>query len=695
MTNSPLPSAPAPTPEKQPNGCLIAFALGCAYILVGAAFLSTDIVASGTVYALCLVIPTLILYFAAKNLLGKFRWTIWPAALALGVVLGFLVPVETAKETEEEPAETQQEVAEQPPTEPADTTAQLAGNQTAGAPETPADTAPRPTVEEALGSLEELIGLNSVKEEVRKLTNLIQVAQMRQAQGMKTAKISYHCVFTGNPGTGKTTVARIMAKIYYALGILPQDRLVETDASGLIGSYVGQTGQKTNELVDSALGGVLFIDEAYMLAESSYGKEAIATLLKRMEDDRDKLIVIMAGYTDEMRELIDLNPGLKSRINRYIEFPDYTNQELCDILRMQVRKNQYALAPELDEQLEKHMKAWTKHRDRQFGNARFVRNLFEKAVERQALRLANATTNLTAEELAMLTPEDLGIGVDEDAASRPNLEEALAELDVLIGMQPVKNEVHKLADFCKINQEREAAGLPTTELSYHCIFIGNPGTGKTTVARIIGKIYHALGILKKGHLIETDRAGLVAEYVGQTAIKTNKLIDSALDGVLFIDEAYTLAGSENDYGHEAIATLLKRMEDDRARLVVILAGYPGDMKRFLDSNPGLTSRFSRQIQFPDYSAKELAELYRFYAKRAKYQLSPELDKYLDSAIANADSVKNRDKNFGNARWARNLFERSLERQAIRLAETTEHTPEQLRTLELSDAGITLHSPTEK
>ena len=268
------------------------------------------------------------------------------------------------------------------------------------------------------------------------------------------------------------------------------------------------------------------------------------------------------------------------------------------------------------------------------------------------------------------------------------MEEALAELDQLIGLKEVKAEVHKLADFCKIAQEREEAGLKVAELSYHCVFVGNPGTGKTTVARSIAKVYHALGILKKGHLVETDRSGLVAEYVGQTAIKTNKLIDEALDGVLFIDEAYTLVnGSQNDYGHEAIATLLKRMEDDRARLVVILAGYPDDMKRFMESNPGLTSRFSRVIHFPDYTADELADLFRFYAKRNHYELSPDVEKYLNNAIAN--STKNRDRNFGNGRWVRNLFEKALERQAIRLAETTGHTEQELRTLELKDVGITV------
>jgi len=654
-------------------------AVGCggtvAFCALALTLLNAEQGASAVAYGTMLAMVVLVARVIFNDFFEDYGWYVWGGVAVLAFALGVAKPIQTS-----EAADTNSEVVGEVAAETA-----KAAEEAPKAPKAQkAADVPRPTVEEALGELDELIGLTTVKEEVRKLTSLIQVARQREAAGLKVAKVSYHMVFTGNPGTGKTTVARIMAKIFSALGVLEKDHLVETDAGGLLGSHVGETAEKTNALVDSALGGVLFIDEAYMLGESGYGKEAIATLLKRMEDDRGRLVVIMAGYINEMREMLELNPGVKSRINRYIDFPDYTNEELCAIFRMQAKKNQYTLSPELEEQLDKAMAKWTRHRDKQFGNARFVRNLFEKAVEQQALRIAELK-NVTAEQLATLEPQDLGIGVD-DSAGRPSLEEALAELDQLIGLAEVKAEIHKLADFCKIAQEREEAGLKVAELSYHCVFIGNPGTGKTTVARSIAKVYHALGILKKGHLVETDRSGLVAEYVGQTAIKTNKLIDEALDGVLFIDEAYTLAsGGANDYGQEAIATLLKRMEDDRARLVVILAGYPDDMKRFLDSNPGLTSRFSRVINFPDYTADELAELFRFYARRNHYELSPDVEKYLNNAIAN--STKKRDRNFGNGRWVRNLFERALERQAIRLAETTGHTEQELRTLELQDVGI--------
>lgn len=250
---------------------------------------------------------------------------------------------------------------------------------------------------------------------------------------------------------------------------------------------------------------------------------------------------------------------------------------------------------------------------------------------------------------------------------KSNVGHAIEELNSMIGLQEVKDEIGKLTDFIKIQKVREEQGLKTSSLSYHCVFTGNPGTGKTTVARIVAEVYRELGILSKGHLVETDRSGLVAEYVGQTAVKTNKIIDSALDGVLFIDEAYSLTqGGGNDYGMEAISTLLKRMEDDRNRLVVILAGYGNEMQDFINANPGLQSRFNRYIHFEDYSAKDLYSIFELNAKKLDYIISSEAETILRHIIEDAVAVK--DKNFGNARFIRNLFEKTIEIQSVRLAQ---------------------------
>ena len=622
-------------------------------------------------------------YFVEKC--ARYKWAIWSAGWALCIALSFVIPYSKtdksgkpgeAKKTEKTAAKSDdQKKLSSDPGKPA--------------------AKPKRTLEQALAELDGMIGLTEVKAEIHKLVDYTKVVQARKKQGLKVPSISYHCVFTGNPGTGKTTVARILGDIYRELGLLKSGHLVETDRSGLVGSYVGETAIKTNKLIDSALDGVLFIDEAYALAgggKSDYGAEAIATLLKRMEDDRDRLVVVVAGYSKEMKDFLDANSGMRSRFNRYIHFPDYTAEELTAMFKMRAKKNQFILAPDVEEGLIKMMKKVTKHPDPKFGNGRYVRNLFETAVERQAMRLASEK-NLSKDQLMTLTMADIQPPASLEDRDAVTMEQVLAELDGLIGMQSVKTEVRKMAEFCQIAAEREKAGMKNAQLSYHCVFTGNPGTGKTTVARIMAKVFKALGILEKGHLVETDRSGLVAKYVGQTASKTNEIIDSALGGVLFIDEAYTLVqGGEKDYGQEAIATLLKRMEDDRDRLIVIVAGYSGEMKKFIDANPGLQSRFTRYIHFPDYTTRELADMFRMYAKRSHYVLSPEMDKYLVAAIA--FKTKNRDKNFGNGRWVRNLFEKAVEHQAGRLTNLPERTPEMLKTLELADIGIRLKSKQE-
>ncbi len=256
----------------------------------------------------------------------------------------------------------------------------------------------------------------------------------------------------------------------------------------------------------------------------------------------------------------------------------------------------------------------------------------------------------------------------------------LKELDALIGLQSVKEEVKTLANFVKIQKLRESKGMASSSISYHCVFTGNPGTGKTTVARIIAEIYKSLGILKKGHLVETDRSGLVGEYIGHTAVKTNAIIDSALDGVLFIDEAYALAPQEKgrDFGQEAISTLLKRMEDDRERLAVIIAGYSKEMKEFIKSNSGLKSRFMRYIDFPDYSPSELLEIFRSMANSGGYKATQQAEIELEKALE--EKTNSGDRDFGNGRYVRNVFEEAIKAQANRLAAMQNITDEELTTI---------------
>ena len=317
---------------------------------------------------------------------------------------------------------------------------------------------------------------------------------------------------------------------------------------------------------------------------------------------------------------------------------------------------------------------------------------YEKKYRQMMLRIAtiiaNASGSVTDAENqwldSIMNTEmakcEKGNRVEEDHSTIDNPEE---ELNSMIGLDTVKSEINTLRNFIVMKKKREGEGMKSPTISYHCVFTGNPGTGKTTVARLLAGIYKDLGVLQKGHLVETDRSGLVAEYVGQTAVKTNQIIDKALDGILFIDEAYSLIkGGNEDYGSEAIATLLKRMEDDRDRLVVILAGYTNEMEDFINSNPGLRSRFNRYIHFEDYSAEELYEIFCLQMKKNEYTMTEDncnlLKKYF------VDIVNNKPKDFGNARFVRNLFERAVQNQANRLAKEGNLTRDMLKEIKVED-----------
>lgn len=263
------------------------------------------------------------------------------------------------------------------------------------------------------------------------------------------------------------------------------------------------------------------------------------------------------------------------------------------------------------------------------------------------------------------------------------LNEILTELDALIGLTAVKEQVKQLINFIRIQKARESAGLKNTSVSYHVVFTGNPGTGKTTVARIISRIYKQLGVVTKGHLIETDRSGLIGEFVGHTAKKVNSVVDSALDGVLFIDEAYAIVNQgQDDFGKEAVNTLIKRIEDDRERLVVILAGYTSEMNQFIETNPGFKSRFNRYIEFPDYSSEELLAIFLSLCDKLDYSLTArarvKLSLYFKTAYAE------RNGSFGNGRFVRNTFEKTLESQANRIASVPNLHLETLTTIEAED-----------
>lgn len=529
-----------------------------------------------------------------------------------------------------------------------------------------------------LDELKQLVGLDSVKRDVETTINLANLQKKREAMGMKVIPTSKHLVFTGNPGTGKTTVARILARFYKEIGILSKGHLVEVDRSDLVANYIGQTATKTLEKVQEAYGGVLFIDEAYTLNKggNDFGQEAIDTILKEMEDHRDDLIVIVAGYSGLMSDFIESNPGLKSRFNTYMHFPDYKADELKQIFRGMCDKYGLVLTKEADEAVDEHIEQMVKFKDENFGNARDARNFFEKVIAKQATRVAE-NGQATKEELMTIAVDDIVPYVfganDVQLAEEVCLENKISpaeELYALTGLNDVKKEVESIVDLVKFQQLREERGLKGVAVSKHMVFTGNPGTGKTTVARILAGFFKELGILSKGHIVEVDRSDLVAEYIGQTAVKTQKKIKEALGGILFIDEAYTLNNkSEKDFGQEAIDTILKAMEDHRDNLIVIVAGYSNLMDEFIESNPGLKSRFTSYLHFADYSGEELKTIFRGMCDKNGLELTADAEKAMSDYID--QMVKYKDENFGNGRDVRNFFEKVLARQASRVASNLE------------------------
>jgi len=544
----------------------------------------------------------------------------------------------------------------------------------------------KPTLEEALAKLDALVGLADVKKRIRELVATQKVQQHLKGLGQPTIAASLNLVFSGDPGTGKTTVARIVADIYSALGLLSRGHLVEVGPQDLVADYVGQTSSKTAEVIERADGGVLFIDEAYSLVEpgvGGYGAEAIATLVKAMEDKRERFAVIVAGYTEPMIRFVKSNPGLQSRFSNQIYFDNYRLEELLQIFLKMCEDHKIAIGDQALNLVRRHL-------DRNEtsgggGNGRYIRKLFAKTFENMSVRAFDDGL-IEDHEVTEFQPEDVPVSLESH--SRPiSLDEALEELNQLVGLEEVKTRVRELVQVNRARVAMDDANKPVVDNSLNLVFTGDPGTGKTTVARIITKIYQAAGVLPRGQLIEVGRQDLIAAYVGQTAQKVEAKVDEAMGGVLFIDEAYSLTNSGGGvgYGDEAVAALVQLLDNRRGKFAVIAAGYKEDMRFFLESNPGLKSRIDHEIYFPNYTIAQLTQIFESLAAKKEIAVSEEVSNAVKEHLN-----KNRTGGpSGNGRYIRKLFERMYANMAARAAEA-DFSVEVLSKFEPSDVPASIY-----
>ncbi len=503
------------------------------------------------------------------------------------------------------------------------------------------------TEEQILAELDDYVGLQSVKDEIRAI---IRNVKAKKENGVKDKLLKDHYLFTGNPGTGKTTFARKFGEVLNAIGALPTGQFVEVPAKDFIGQFIGDSEANVKKYVDKAMGGVLFIDEAYALNQSTggYGMDAVNTLLTLLENRKGEFVCVMAGYTKEMGEFVRMNPGIPSRCNVTIEFPDYTARELETLFRNMLLRNnertEFTLDAKAEEMLPKVFDKMYLKRSDTFGNAREVRNLFDLAVKRQRLR--NATDDV-------LTYADI---VGEDATEEISVDDIMKEFDSFVGMQSVKDAVRRIAKEIAVQKQLIEMGEAAEGLTkYNFILTGNPGTGKSTVARIFGKVFKALGVTSTDRVTEKVPKDIIGQFVNESDKKMDAAINEAMGGVLFLDEAYDLepmdaAGkSTSSEGKKAVQLLMTRMENEAGKFVVICAGYPKEMATFMNSNPGLKRRFSHTIHIEDYTADELLEIYERAAKAKKYNFSLADDAVRMKALNMfRNMIAMKDDKFGNA-----------------------------------------------
>lgn len=504
--------------------------------------------------------------------------------------------------------------------------------------------------------LEELMGLDSVKVMIDKIK-----AYATASKG--SSDLNLHMAFYGNPGTGKTEVARLIGEILYEYGVLPKKKYVEATRSKLVGAYIGHTALKTQALIEEAMGGVLFIDEAYSLAiegdNIDFGHEAVAELIQAMETYKGKFCVILAGYKNPLKKMLATNPGFDSRIQFHVDFPNYSRDEISEILQLIIDKDGYLVN---EDALTKMLDVIDSMRiNPDFANARVARNVVQQCIMCLNVRTGDPNDKTITIEDVNKYIKDANLGHISTSPSGGKVLSGEDQLMQLIGLNNVKMNVKKIRAYAKKNKD-------SSNLNLHMAFAGNPGSGKTEVANIISRILYEVGVLAEAKVIVANRESLIGQFVGHTAKKTKEMIDKAMGGVLFIDEAYSLfsGGIGNDFGSEAIATLIDEMEKNKGKFSVIVSGYNEPLKEMIDSNPGFGSRIQFWINFQDFSRDELRLIVHSFIKKESlnYTITQEA---VEMILDIADYYRNSN-DFANARTIRKILQDVILNQNLRVEE---------------------------
>ncbi len=514
--------------------------------------------------------------------------------------------------------------------------------------------------------LDSVVGLEQVKDTIRQLEHYAVFRKTAMNAGRELPPSNMHMLFMGNPGTGKTTVARIISTMLYKIGIIRQNKCIEVTSKDLVAGYVGQTDKRTAEVVGRALGGILFIDEAYSLSiggessGASFGKEAIAELVKAMEDHKDDLIVIFAGYEKEMNEFLETNPGLTSRIGYTFRFQDYTTDQLLELFKQQVERAGFtydsrAITREVRDIFEHH------RRFKSFGNGRFVTSLVQKAIIKHSTAL-KADDDFTDD--FVLTLDDIPTRQEMFNITNWSARGAEELLEPLVGMEALKEKVCRFEEVVRFYEDARRADLKLPELNMHMLFTGSPGTGKTTVARIIATILYNVGAVPTNKFIEIEARDLTAFQFNSSKTATERYVNDAMGGVLFVDEAYSLLYTNG--GNEVIAQLVKAMEDHKGEFSVMFAGYRKEMREFIDRNPGLASRIGYTFDFDDYGTEELQEIFDIKIAKAGFHLGVGVRTETTRIFKYFHNVEN----FGNGRFVDKLIQEVLARHARSFTDDT-------------------------